>query len=317
MRFGYFLRPGVSYEGMLDLALWAEELGFHGVYLNDHVAGLFGEKDMPFLEAMTTLAAVGVQTSRVRLGHITILNMLRNPAYLAKTVSTLDNLFKGRYEVILGAGWMKEDWEGYDLMGDGSGVPPGWKRADLLIETMKILRGMSENELWSYESKYWKLINAHNYPLPVQQPLPIIVGASKPRVVRAAVKHGDGVNVLTVGGGLGSFRSVRELLIPALEKFGKSLEDFGFSGFDHTVWLYDTDEEYEKAAKAFAERRKRAVEQVKADMFMGTSEALVEKFRAASDLGVDQMILFVRPTNDLGLAKENLARFRDEVIQQL
>jgi alkanesulfonate monooxygenase SsuD/methylene tetrahydromethanopterin reductase-like flavin-dependent oxidoreductase (luciferase family) len=266
---------------------------------------------------MTALAAVGVQTNRVRLGHITILNMLRNPAYLAKTVSTLDNLFKGRYDVILGAGWMKEDWEGYDLMGDGSGVPPGWKRADLLIETMKILRGMSENEIWSYESKYWKLVDAYNYPLPVQQPLPIIVGASKPRVIRAAVKYGDGLNVLTVGGGLGSFRNVRELLIPALEKYGKNLDDFGFSGFDHTVWMYDSYKEYDKAARVFAERRKRAVEQVKADMFMGTSEVLVEKFRVACDMGVDLMILFVRPTGDVELAKENLARFRDEVVQQL
>ena len=240
--------------------------------------------------------------------------MLRNPAYLAKTVSTLDTRFKGRYDVILGAGWMKEDWEGYDLMGDGSDGPPGWKRADLLIETMRILRGMSVNELWSYESRYWKLVNAHNYPLPVQQSLPIHVGASRLRVVRAAVKYGDGLNMLTVGGGLGSIRSAKELLIPALDKYGKSLEEFGFSGFDHTVWLYDTEEEYDKAVKVFAERRKRSVEQVKADMFMGTSEALVEKFRAAEDLGVDTMILFVRPTGDVGLAKENLARFRDEVV---
>ena len=103
MKFGYFLRPGVTYDGMVDLAQHTEELGLHGAYLNDHVLGLFGEETMPFLEAMTTLAAVGVQTKKIRLGHITIFNSLRNPALLAKTVSTLDNLFKGRYDTILGA----------------------------------------------------------------------------------------------------------------------------------------------------------------------------------------------------------------------
>ena len=50
MKFGYFLRPGVTYEGMVDLAQHAEELGLHGAYLNDHVLGLFREERMPFLE---------------------------------------------------------------------------------------------------------------------------------------------------------------------------------------------------------------------------------------------------------------------------
>ncbi len=317
MKFGYFLRPGVTYDGMVDLARHAEELGLHGAYLNDHVLGLFREERMPFLEAMTTLAAVGVQTKKIRLGHITIFNSLRNPAYLAKTVSTLDNLFKGRYDTILGAGWMKKEYEGYDLAGDGSGVPPGWKRVDQLIETVKILRGMFTDPEFSYESKYWKLNEAFNYPLPVQHPMPIIVGASKHRLVRAAVKYADGVNVLTVGGGLANFRQVKEILDPALEKYGKSIDDFGFSGFDHMVWHYKNDEEYDAGAKALSERFRKSVDEVKRDRFMGTTETLIEKFRTAQDMGVDTMIVFVRPTGDVGLAKENISRFRDEVIGQL
>jgi alkanesulfonate monooxygenase SsuD/methylene tetrahydromethanopterin reductase-like flavin-dependent oxidoreductase (luciferase family) len=317
MKFGYFLRPGITYEGMVDLAQHAEELGLHGAYLNDHVLGLFMEERMPFLEAMTTLAAVGMQTRRIRLGHITIFNSLRNPALLAKTISTLDNLFKGRYDTILGAGWMKREYEGYDLTGDGKGVPPGWKRADQLIETVKILRGMFADPEFVYESKYWKLQEAYNYPLPVQQPMPITVGGSKPRLVRAAVKYADGVNVLTVGGGLASLREVKALLDPALDKYERDLSGFGFSGFDHMVWQYDSDEEYEKGVKSMAERFRRPVEDMKRDRFMGTSDVLIEKFREAGDMGVDKMIIFVRPTGDVGLAKENLSKFRDEVITQV
>lgn len=317
MKFGYFLRPGVTYEDMVDLAQHTEELGLHGAYLNDHVLGLFREETMPFLEAMTTLAAVGVQTKRIRLGHITIFNSLRNPALLAKTVSTLDNLFKGRYDTILGAGWMKKEYEGYDITGDGKGVPPGWKRADQLIETVKILRGMFSDPELVYKSKYWNLQGANNYPLPVQQPMPIIVGGSKPRLVRAAVKYADGVNVLAVGGGLADLRQVKTLLDPALEKYGKNLDEFGFSGFDHMVWHYDSEEEYEKGVKSMAERFRRPVEDIKRDKFMGTTDVLVEKFREAEDMGVDTMIVFVRPTGDVKLAKENLSKFRDEAINQL
>lgn len=317
MKFGYFLRPGVTYEGMVEMAQLTEELGLHGAYLNDHVLGLFREEKMPFLEAMTTLAAVGVQTKSIRLGHITLCNGLRNPAYLAKTVSTLDTLFKGRYDAILGAGWMRREYEGYDLTGDGKGVPPGWKRVDLLIDTIKIIKGMTQDPEFSYESRYWKLDEAYNYPLPPQRPMPVIIGGSKPRTVRAAVKYADGVNVLCVGGGLGSIKGVKEIMTPALEKYGKGLDDFGFSGFDHTVWHYGSEDEYDKGARASAERFRRPVEKVKEEMFMGTTEVLIDKFRRAWDLGIDTMIVFVRPTGNLELAKENLTRFRDEVISQL
>lgn len=111
---------------MLDLALYAEEPGFHGAHLDDHVQRLFDEQTMPFLEAMTTLPAFGVHTKKIRLGHITIFNSLRNLAYLAKTITTLDNMFKSRYGILPGKGWMKPEYEGYDL----TGVLLGWKRTD-------------------------------------------------------------------------------------------------------------------------------------------------------------------------------------------
>jgi len=52
-------------------------------------------------------------------------------------------------------------------------------------------------------------------------------------------------------------------------------------------------------------------------MFMGTTDVLVDKFQKAKDIRVDTMIIFVSPMGDLELAKENLSRFRDEVISQI
>ncbi|MBT5643300.1 hypothetical protein HOJ44_09300, partial [Candidatus Bathyarchaeota archaeon] len=101
------------------------------------------------------------------------------------------------------------------------------------------------------------------------------------------------------------------------DKYDKSQDEFGFSGFDHMVWHYGSTEEYEKGARDTAERFRRPVETVNQDLFMGTTEVLIEKFRKAEDMGVDTMIIFVRPTGDVKLAKENLSRFRDEVISQL
>ena len=95
------------------------------------------------------------------------------------------------------------------------------------------------------------------------------------------------------------------------------MDEFGFSGFDHMVWHYNSEEEYEKGVKSMAERFRRPVEDIKRDKFMGTTDVVVEKFREAENMGVDTMIIFIRPNGDVALAKENLSKFREEVINQL
>jgi alkanesulfonate monooxygenase SsuD/methylene tetrahydromethanopterin reductase-like flavin-dependent oxidoreductase (luciferase family) len=142
----------------------------------------------------------------------------------------------------------------------------------------------------------------------------ISVGASKPRMIRIAAKYADGLNN---GGGLDSLVKIRELLVPALERNGKRLEAYYFSGFAAQVTVNESDEEYEAMAKRIAERSKRSVEDVKGDVFSGTPEALVEKFRKAEDLGVKMMVVYIRPATTIEEMKEKLSRFSDEVIKEL
>ena len=103
----------------------------------------------------------------------------------------------------------------------------------------------------------------------------------------------------------------------ALERNGKRLEDYYFSGFAAQVTVNESDEEYEAMAKRIAERSNRSVEDVKGDVFSGTPEALVEKFRKAEDLGVKMMVVYIRPAATIEEMKERLSRFNDEVIKEL
>ena len=105
----------------------------------------------------------------------------------------------GRYELLIGAGWNEPEYLGYDLMERGRGMPSAGERVDRFKEALQILRGMFDNEVFSYEGKYWTLREAINLPSPVQHPMKISVGASKPRMVRIAAKYGDGLNR---GGGM-------------------------------------------------------------------------------------------------------------------
>ena len=72
---------------MLELALKAESLGFHGVYLNDHVHGFADNGKEDYLEALTAMTGIGMNTTKIRVGQIVLFNSLRNPAFLAKSIA--------------------------------------------------------------------------------------------------------------------------------------------------------------------------------------------------------------------------------------
>ena len=220
----------------------------------------------------------------------------------------------GRYELLIGAGWNEPEYLGYDLMERGRGMPSAGERVDRFKEAMQILRGMFDNEVFSYEGKYWVLRDAVNLPSPVQKPMRISVGASKPRMVRIAVKYRDGLNK---GGGLNALGNVRELLLPALERNGKRIEDYFFSGFATQVTVHKSEKDYNAQAKKVAEMLNRSLDDVKDDVFSGTAEALVDKFRKAEDLGVKMMVVYIMPAATLDEMKARLTQFNDEVINEI
>ncbi len=313
MDFGVYLRSGVTYEGILSIAQTADNLGYYGGFINDHVHGFANDGKEPYLEAWTVMTGIGVQTKRLRIGHVVLFNSLRNPAYLAKSISTLDNMIQGRYEVMLGAGWNESEYLGYDIMGNGRGMPSAKERVDRFKETLEILRGMFTHEVFSYDGKYWKLKNAINIPQPIQNPMRISVGGQKPRMVRLAATLADGLNV---PGSLDKLESTLDLLLPNLEKAGKKMADYYYSGFGG-IYYAKNEEDYEKQVAKVAETQKKSVQEVRKNLFIGTSEILVEKLRRASDLGVKLLVFAPRPARSVEETNELLATLRDEVFSQL
>ena len=312
MQFGVYIRPAETYGKMLYLARAAEELGYYGVFLNDHVHGLPGGREH-YLEAWTAMTGMGVQTSRIRLGHITLFNSLRNPAYLAKSATALDVMTGGRYELILGAGWNEPEYLGYDLMEKGRGIPGAGERVTRLKEAVEILKGMLHNEVFSYQGKYWTLREAANMPQPVQSPFRVSVGARQPRLINITAKYADGINA---SGNLKNIDRILGHYHDALERHGKKVEDAFISGFAPSVYLMKDTDEYEATIKRWAQRGTDPAE-AKAHDFIGTPEVLVEKWRRAMDQGMKMSVINVRPSSTIPENIEMLARFKDQVATQL
>jgi alkanesulfonate monooxygenase SsuD/methylene tetrahydromethanopterin reductase-like flavin-dependent oxidoreductase (luciferase family) len=313
MEFGVFIRGAVTYEKMLELSRGAEELDYYGVFLNDHVNGFADGGKEPYLEAWTAITGLGMQTNKIKVGHITLFNSVRNPAYLAKSATALDIMTQGRFELILGAGWAEQEYLGYDFMEKGRGMPSAAQRVTRLKESVQIIRGMFDNPVFSYEGRYWKLKEAINIPRPVTKDLRISVGARQPRIIKITAKYADGINS---SGNLQNIARILGIYKPAYEKLGKKYEDAWIHGFAPSVFMYDTQDEYDAYLKKQADAGKDTAV-IKEYDFAGTPEVLVEKWRRAMDLGMKMSVINVRPYSDIPSNIEMLAKFKDEVASQL
>src|SRR5215831_5481283 len=117
-----------------DAAIEFDRLGYHSVWVCDHLYGV-PVPNLPIFEAWTELAAVAAVTQKVELGTLVTPPFFRNPAILAKQVATLDHVSGGRAIVGLGAGWFEAEFRG-----TGSASPPLRERMRALEETCIILR---------------------------------------------------------------------------------------------------------------------------------------------------------------------------------
>lgn len=310
MDFGLYIRPAGTYPAMLELARYAEELGLFGVFLNDHFEGLSGDRKEPYIEAWTAMTGIGSVTKKIRVGHITLFNSMRNPAVLAKMITTLDVITGGRYETIIGAGWNEPEYLGYDLMEKGAGIPEAGERVTRLKETVQILRGMFDNEVFSFEGRYWILKEAVNVPRTVQRPMRLSIGARQRRMISIAAKYADGMNG---SGNMNAIKGFLKILEPELEKNGRKMRDFYLHGFT-TITPTKTNAETDELLKTIAKDKPES--EVASDVFVGTPEVLVEKLRACKDLGLKMMIVIPR-SSDVQKIKGNCAILRDEVFRQL
>jgi alkanesulfonate monooxygenase SsuD/methylene tetrahydromethanopterin reductase-like flavin-dependent oxidoreductase (luciferase family) len=310
MDFGLYIRPAGTYPAMLEVSRCAEELGLYGVFINDHFEGLGGDRKEPYLEAWTTMTGIGMQTKKIRVGHITLFNSMRNPAVLAKMITTLDVMTGGRYETILGAGWNEPEYKGYDLMSGGAGMPEAGERVTRLKEAVQILKGMFDNEVFNYEGKYWTLKDAVNVPGTVQKPMRLSVGARQQRMISIAAKYADGMNG---SGNMNAIKGYLKLLEPELEKNGRKMRDFYLHGFT-TITPTKNDAETDVIVKKIA--KDKPVKEVANDVFVGTPEVLIEKLRSIEDRGYKMMIAIPR-SGKVSEMKETCTILRDEVFRRI
>ncbi len=185
-RFYIVLGQRASWPEMLARTRETEALGFDGLFLVDHFFGLKDVAD-PTHEAYTMLAALAPHTQNMRLGIMVSGNSYRNPALLLKQAITVDHISGGRVDFGVGAGWLEREHEAY-----GFPFPSARERVDRFAEALEIWDMLQGQERTTFEGKHYRLLDAPFEPKSLQRPrLPLLIGGSKPRMLRLVARFAD------------------------------------------------------------------------------------------------------------------------------
>lgn len=181
-----FVGPGQTpdVDEILRYSQRAEALGFESLWAWDHV--LLGVNPaFPILDAFSLLTAIAMRTNRVKLGTGVLVLPLRNPVVLAKVLSTIDHISKGR--VILGtaSGWYAREF-------DAVGIPFK-ERGRIFDRNLEVLLRLWEEESVSAQMDEMNLREAVLLPKPFQKPRPpVLIGGYVEKVLRRVAKVSDG-----------------------------------------------------------------------------------------------------------------------------
>jgi probable F420-dependent oxidoreductase len=167
-------------RSVVGLARRAEELGFDSVWVGDHL--LF---HLPLHEAMAMMAAIAAATERVTVGSGVLLGVLRNPAWVAKALSTIDHLSDGRLLVGLGVGGE------YPPEFEAAGVPVT-ERGRRTTELLQALRVAWSGSSSGFSGRHLSLPAEPLLPVPVQAHVPLWVGGRSAPALRRAATLADG-----------------------------------------------------------------------------------------------------------------------------
>jgi alkanesulfonate monooxygenase SsuD/methylene tetrahydromethanopterin reductase-like flavin-dependent oxidoreductase (luciferase family) len=166
-----------------------EDAGFHSLWVWDHL--LAYPKMGVLLEAWTTLAAMAVSTSRIRIGTLVTNITYRNPALLAKEAITVDHLSAGRLELGVGAAGTRTD----DALVSGVDEWPASERVERFAEFVEMLSSLTSGSTDGYAGRYYRSDRFARGPWPVQEHLPLTIAAHGPKTLRVAARHADTWNV--------------------------------------------------------------------------------------------------------------------------
>ncbi|MES1239842.1 MAG: LLM class flavin-dependent oxidoreductase [Chloroflexota bacterium] len=258
-----------------------DELGYDSLLAWDHLYAIFGDPHQPIFEGYTTLAALAGMTKRIRLGLLVGANTFRNPAVVAKMVTTIDHASGGRVIAGIGGAWMEPEHQAAGIdFGSGFG-----QRLDWMEETAAALETLFAGKPYSSPpGGHYQLDEFVLLPPPIQKRVPILIGGSgEKKTLRSVARHADMWNAM----GTREFLERKiGILRQHCEDVGRDISEIEFTGGCKPI-IRNTMEEAQALWRAQMAHNRTPMSDVLDDdtFWVGPPDVIAEKMADAKALG--------------------------------
>jgi F420-dependent oxidoreductase-like protein len=296
------------FERIAEIALAVERSGFDSFWVMDHYhqIGNVGPPTDPMFEAYTLLGAVAARTSRIQLGAMVTGVTYRNPAFLAKVVTTLDVVSSGRAILGIGAAWNEDESLAY-----GYPWPSATERFERLEDALRICRAMFTQQESTIHGRVHHVDGAINVPQPVRPGGPPILvgGGGERKTLRLTARYADMWNGF---GDIAMIRHKLDVLSEHCATEGRDRSEIVATRLG-TLIVADTHEEADRRRRAWQSDRNVDDEGLAMRLTWGDRAEVAEQASAFLASGL-QGLLFNMPAgsspDDVSRAGEALSTLR-------
>ena len=271
-----------DWPSLLEAGRRADRLGYDTLWTWDHLYPIVGSANGPMFEGWLTITAWAQATDRVRIGLMVDANTFREPALVAKMVTTLDHISGGRAILGIGAAWFEKEHRAFGLP-FGSGAP---ERLRWLGEALPLIRGMLRGEAPTAAGVRYHATAVRNEPSPIQPALPILIGGGGEKVtLKLVAKYGDANNI---GGEIETVRRKDAVLRAHCAAVGRDDREIERTTVLGVVVIRDSREEAGRVFQAMFDRNGRAG--LWSGQPVGTPEDVAQRLEPFLGLGYRHLI---------------------------
>ena len=316
--------PFATPDQVIEIALWAEQLGYHSVWGNDHMTTQrYVREKFPhppnFWEPLITYSFIASKTKTLRFGTgLLVMPMRRDIVVTAKQLATLDQFSKGRLMVAVGVGAYREEFEA---------LHPNWRvrRGDVLEESLQALQVLFTERNASWEGKYYRFKDVEMYPKPLQNPLPIYIGGNNPNAIRRTAAYAEGwmpagmpvdqlskhihtlrESCIKAGRDPGKLQVAPQLICYVGKTHEDAVERFSRSQlYEHLISLKDS-----------TLKDQAGIDLVEANL-IGTPDEILEKVKKLEESGVTHLCGTYYCADTVAELKDQMQVFAEEVLPHI
>lgn len=317
--------PYSSARDVVDLSVYAEKLGFHSVWGNDHITTQhyvreeFEGRRPRYYAPLLELAAIAERTTTLKVATALLVLPFRNPLVMAKEIATLDHLSNGRLLLGVGLGAYREEFEA-----EFGAQAEGMIRGEMLDESMEIMSKLFTEENVSYKGKYFDIQNAQCYPHPVQKPFAFYFGGNTTKGYRRVAKWGTGwlPALLTPA----EVKAGVDAISQELEAVGRSISEIDVAPqisvsiaktHEEAVARYEKSQIYRHACSLGKStmKGKDPTDYMNRNL-VGSVEEVCEQVERYIEAGVDTFSALIFADNTLEETRDHMAFFSEEIISK-